>query len=31
MIRSGVTFDVAGALLILLLLPLMVAVVGIGG
>jgi sodium-dependent dicarboxylate transporter 2/3/5 len=31
MIRSGITFDVAGALLILLLLPLMVAVVGIGG
>jgi solute carrier family 13 (sodium-dependent dicarboxylate transporter), member 2/3/5 len=30
MIRSGASFDVLGALLILLLLPLMVAVVGIG-
>lgn len=31
MIRSGVSFDVLGAILILLLLPLMIAVVGLGG
>ncbi|OJF12944.1 SLC13 family permease [Couchioplanes caeruleus] len=31
MIRSGVSFDVLGAILILLLLPLMVAAVGLGG
>jgi sodium-dependent dicarboxylate transporter 2/3/5 len=31
MIRSGVSFDVFGAILILLLLPLMVAAVGLGG
>ncbi|HEY8456002.1 MAG TPA: SLC13 family permease [Actinopolymorphaceae bacterium] len=31
MVRSGVTFDVAGAILIMLLLPPMVAVTGIGG
>ncbi|GAA5069331.1 sodium-dependent dicarboxylate transporter 2/3/5 [Thermocatellispora tengchongensis] len=31
MIRSGVGFDVLGAILIMLLLPLMVAVTGIGG
>jgi solute carrier family 13 (sodium-dependent dicarboxylate transporter), member 2/3/5 len=31
MIRSGASFDVVGALLILLLLPLMVAAVGLGG
>ena len=31
MIRSGATFDVLGGLLILLLLPLMVAAVGLGG
>jgi sodium-dependent dicarboxylate transporter 2/3/5 len=31
MIRSGVSFDVLGAVLILLLLPLMIAVVGLGG
>ncbi|MCY7401409.1 MAG: DASS family sodium-coupled anion symporter [Nocardioides sp.] len=31
MIRTGVSFDVAGAILIILLLPLMVGVVGIGG
>jgi solute carrier family 13 (sodium-dependent dicarboxylate transporter), member 2/3/5 len=30
MIRSGISFDVIGAVLILLLLPIMVAVVGIG-
>ncbi|MBG0562707.1 SLC13 family permease [Actinoplanes aureus] len=30
MIRSGISFDVLGAILILLLLPLMVAVVGLG-
>ena len=31
MIRSGVTFDVLGAVLILILLPLMVSVLGLGG
>jgi sodium-dependent dicarboxylate transporter 2/3/5 len=31
MIRSGVTFDVVGAVLILLLLPAVVALVGVGG
>jgi sodium-dependent dicarboxylate transporter 2/3/5 len=31
MIRSGIAFDIAGAILILLLLPVMVALVGIGG
>jgi sodium-dependent dicarboxylate transporter 2/3/5 len=31
MIRSGVSFDVLGAILILLLLPLMIAVIGLGG
>jgi len=31
MIRSGVVFDILGGLLILLLLPLMVAAVGLGG
>ncbi|NMO51897.1 DASS family sodium-coupled anion symporter [Actinoplanes sp. TBRC 11911] len=31
MIRSGISFDVLGALIILLLLPLMVAAVGLGG
>jgi sodium-dependent dicarboxylate transporter 2/3/5 len=31
MIRSGATFDILGAILILLLLPLMVALVGLGG
>jgi sodium-dependent dicarboxylate transporter 2/3/5 len=31
MIRSGVSFDVLGAILILLLLPLMIALVGLGG
>jgi sodium-dependent dicarboxylate transporter 2/3/5 len=31
MIRSGISFDVLGALVILLLLPLMVAAVGLGG
>jgi solute carrier family 13 (sodium-dependent dicarboxylate transporter), member 2/3/5 len=31
MIRSGVVFDILGGLLILLLLPLMVAIVGLGG
>nr|WP_304105996.1 anion permease [Mycolicibacterium bacteremicum] len=30
MIRSGVTFDIAGAILIIALLPLMVAVLGPG-
>lgn len=30
MIRSGVTFDIAGAILIVLLLPAMVAVLGLG-
>ena len=31
MIRSGVIFDIAGAFLIILLLPLMVSVLGLGG
>jgi di/tricarboxylate transporter len=31
MIRSGVIFDIAGALLIMLLLPIMVSVLGLGG
>jgi sodium-dependent dicarboxylate transporter 2/3/5 len=31
MIRSGASFDVIGAILILLALPLMVSVVGLGG
>ena len=31
MIRSGVSFDIIGAILIMLLLPLMIAVVGVGG
>jgi hypothetical protein len=31
MARSGVSFDVAGAVLIALLLPLMVVATGIGG
>lgn len=31
MIRSGFSFDILGAILILLLLPLMVAIVGLGG
>ena len=31
MIRSGVIFDIAGAILIMLLLPLMVGVLGLGG
>jgi sodium-dependent dicarboxylate transporter 2/3/5 len=31
MIRSGASFDVLGAILILLLLPLMVVAVGLGG
>ena len=31
MIRSGITFDVAGAILIILLLPVMVAMLGLGG
>jgi sodium-dependent dicarboxylate transporter 2/3/5 len=31
MIRSGVTFDIAGAILIIILLPLMVSVLGLGG
>jgi sodium-dependent dicarboxylate transporter 2/3/5 len=31
MIRSGISFDVIGAILILLILPLMVAITGIGG
>ncbi len=31
MIRSGVTFDIVGAILIILLLPLMIAVLGLGG
>lgn len=31
MIKSGVTFDVIGAILIIIFLPLMVAVVGLGG
>jgi sodium-dependent dicarboxylate transporter 2/3/5 len=31
MIRSGISFDVLGAVLILLGLPVMVALVGIGG
>ena len=31
MIRSGVIFDIVGAFLIILLLPLMVSVLGLGG
>ncbi len=31
MIRSGVTFDIVGAILIIVILPLMVAVLGLGG
>lgn len=31
MIRSGLSFDIIGAILIMLLLPLMLAVVGVGG
>ena len=31
MIRSGITFDIAGALLIIILLPLMVSLLGLGG
>ena len=31
MIRSGLSFDIIGAILIMLLLPLMIAVVGVGG
>ena len=30
MIRSGITFDIAGAILIIILLPLMISVVGLG-
>jgi sodium-dependent dicarboxylate transporter 2/3/5 len=31
MIRSGITFDVVGAILIIVLLPIMVGLLGIGG
>ncbi|AWK71760.1 anion transporter [Rhodococcus oxybenzonivorans] len=31
MIRSGITFDIVGAILIIVFLPLMIAVVGLGG
>ncbi|MGV0715855.1 DASS family sodium-coupled anion symporter [Mycolicibacterium sp. XJ662] len=31
MIRSGITFDIAGAILIVILLPLMVSLLGLGG
>ena len=31
MIRSGITFDIVGAILIILLLPLMVGGLGLGG
>ncbi len=31
MIRSGITFDIAGAILIIILLPLMVGLLGLGG
>jgi sodium-dependent dicarboxylate transporter 2/3/5 len=31
MIRSGITFDIAGALLIIILLPIMVGILGLGG
>lgn len=30
MIRSGITFDIAGAILIIVFLPLMIAVLGLG-
>jgi sodium-dependent dicarboxylate transporter 2/3/5 len=30
MIRSGISFDIAGAILIILLLPLMVGLLGLG-
>jgi sodium-dependent dicarboxylate transporter 2/3/5 len=31
MIRSGITFDIVGAILIIVFLPLMIGVVGLGG
>jgi sodium-dependent dicarboxylate transporter 2/3/5 len=31
MIRSGISFDIIGAILIMLLLPVMIAVLGLGG
>jgi solute carrier family 13 (sodium-dependent dicarboxylate transporter), member 2/3/5 len=31
MIRSGIAFDIAGAILIIILLPIMVSVLGLGG
>jgi sodium-dependent dicarboxylate transporter 2/3/5 len=31
MIRSGISFDIAGAILIIILLPLMVSLLGLGG